>query len=464
MTFALLIPDGVGTRNFVLGPFLRHASAKGQVHTLHTIPNDLLPIYSAELSDKVQWHTLNPYHGSRLSLFLSEALAYGHMVWADTGAMRLKVKAPVKGSFQTRAMTGATRAVGRAAASPRRIKALDRWHSSVASRLPEVEPYRQLFRKIKPSVLFCSHQRPSIIIPPVLAARSLGIPTATFIFSWDNLSSKGRIAAPFDHYLVWSELMRDELLHFYPDVNPEQVHVVGTPQFDPYADTKLLWSREEFFRQIGGDPTRPLICYSGGDSYTCPEDQEHVRVLMELIHGGRIKDDPQVVLRPAPVDGGSRYDKVRKLFPDLIYSAPVWAHTKPGDWSRSVPLPEDVQLLANLTHHSDMNVNMGSTMTLDFSIHDKPVVNVAFDVAQPPSHGVPLWDFVRLFDHYRPVIEFGTSRFARSEDEYAEHVNTYLENPALDREGRRKFVDLEVSGPLGQASSRIVETLEQIAR
>ena len=44
----------------------------------------------------------------------------------------------------------------------------------------------------------------------MLAAKSLGIPTATFIFSWDNLSSKGRIAAPFDYYLVWSEHMGDE--------------------------------------------------------------------------------------------------------------------------------------------------------------------------------------------------------------------------------------------------------------
>ncbi len=41
--------------------------------------------------------------------------------------------------------------------------------------------------------------------------------------------------------------MREELLKYYPDVAPNRVHVVGTPQFDPYADPQLHWSREEFF-------------------------------------------------------------------------------------------------------------------------------------------------------------------------------------------------------------------------
>ena len=30
--------------------------------------------------------------------------------------------------------------------------------------------------------------------------------------------------------------MKAELLRFYPDVHADCVHVVGTPQFDPYAD------------------------------------------------------------------------------------------------------------------------------------------------------------------------------------------------------------------------------------
>jgi hypothetical protein len=68
-----------------------------------------------------------------------------------------------------------------------------------------------------------------------------------------------------------------------------------------------------------------------------------------------------------------------------------------------------------------------------------------------------------LFEHYRPVCELGAARLARSPDELPAHVNAYLANPALDRENRRRLVELEVGWGLGQSSRRIVDVLESIS-
>jgi hypothetical protein len=184
---------------------------------------------------------------------------------------------------------------------------------------------------------------------------------------------------------------------------------------------------------------------------------------MELIRSGRITGNPQVIVRPVPVDDGKRYEKVRQKFPELIYAQPKWVHATPGDWSRVIPSADDIQFLANLTHHADINVNLGSTMTLDFGLHDKPVVNVAFDVADPPLFGMPVWDFYYFFEHYRPVVELGAARPARSPEELAQLVNAYLKDPSLDREGRRKLAEMQVGAPLGEASSLILQALQRIA-
>jgi hypothetical protein len=169
-------------------------------------------------------------------------------------------------------------------------------------------------------------------------------------------------------------------------------------------------------------------------------------------------------VRPAPVDDGTRYAALRRDFPEMIFARPAWVHASPGDWSRVFPLPEDVRFLANLTRHADLNVNMASTMTLDFAIHDKPVVNVAFDTVNPPRFGVPYWEYYYRFEHYRPVVELGAARFARSPEELAEHVNVYLDDPSLDWEGRSRFVELEVGCPIGRSAQAVLECLSRIAR
>ena len=460
----VLVPDGVGVRNFVIGRFLDEMSRVFRPHVFHIIPPQMLDRYARAADPSVVWRPLIPYRQSRAGLVLQQALESAHMFWADTHAMRRALRRPVKGPWRSRLLVGGSRLIGRAAAASGAIDVLDRLHCRAALGLPEVERYRAIFSELRPEVLFCSHQRPTSVLPAVLAARSLGIPTASFIFSWDNLSSKGRIAAPFDHYLVWSDHMREELLLYYPHVPRENIHLAGTPQFDPYGDASLLWSREGFCRRTGLDPLRPVICYSGGDAGTAPEDPKHVEALMGLVRSGRIRHKPQVVLRPVPVDDGSRYEAVCRRYPELIKLQPNWVHTEPGNWARVIPLAEDVQFLANLTHHADLNVNLGSTMTLDFGIHDRPVVNVAFDCADPPIFGMPVFDYYYCYEHLQPVIEFGASRIARSREQLAEHVNAYLDNPALDREGRRRLVELQIDVPLGQSSRRIVETLKAIGR
>ena len=461
---ALFIPDGVGIRNFVLGGFLKRLVERASVQIFHVLPDGLSAAYAAEAPECVEWRPILEYRQNRLVSLLQTSLGYAHMYWANTKSMQRAVGRPIRGTLKRKAYVLTSRLIGHVSADPSRMQFIDSIHAKLAGQSREVEFYKRLFRESRPSVLFSVSQRPHTLVPAVLAAREMGIPTATFIVSWDNLSSKGRIVAPFEHLFVWGNNMRDEALRYYPHIPAANIHIIGTPQFDTYAESRLLWTREEFFRRIKGDAARPLICFSGGDQGTCPEDQEHVRILMECIRDGRVKGNPQVLVRPAPVDDGKRYERVRRDFPELIFSQPAWTFAESGDWTRVMPTAEDVQLLANITHYSDMNVNLGSTMTLDFSVHDKPVVNVAFDVSDPPLFGMPVYDYYYKYEHFQPVVALGASRIARKASELPTHINAYLADPSLDREGRRRLVQLHVDVPPGQSAKHTIEALERIAR
>jgi len=455
---AVLVPDGVGVRNFVLGRFLPLASEMFDVRLFAGFPAELLPPTAGEAVEEMP-----PYREGKAGALLRYSLQYAHMYrWRTPGMLRV-LGEPKHTGWKSRALHGAAKLAGRLHASGEGIRKLEGRLHSLAANHPLKDHYARRWAELGPAVVFCTHQRPSIVLPAVLAAREAGIPTATFIFSWDNLSSKGRIAAPFDHFLVWSDLMKEELLRFYPDVAPERVHVVGTPQFDPYADETLLWPREEFFRRIGAEPGRPLLCYTGGDRSVCPQGPEQLASVLELVRRGAIARRPQVIFRPVPTEDGRRYDRVREEYPELIYAQPRWRSGGSGQWFSYVPEAADVEFWANLTYHSDVNINVASTVTLDFAIHDKPVVNLAYDMNGKLPFRMPIFDFHYLMDHYLPVLEFGAARVARSPEDLTAHVNAYLADPSLDREGRRKLVELEVGVPVGRSSEAVLEALARIA-
>lgn len=459
---ALLLPDGVGTRNFLVGPFRDAARDHLSISVLSALPDSARGLYERDDAEPIAWERYRDYRDTPELYMLRNVLTYAHMYSIDTFGMRCLRSLPLKGRSKQRVAAEAARIIGRGVATVGGLRWLDDRLARAAAKIPETARYRELFERTRPAVLLSSNQRPTGVLPAVLAAKSLGIPTATCIFSWDNLTSKGRIAAPFDHYLVWGAIMKRELKQFYPHIPDDRIHVVGALQFDPHADRRFLKTREAFCQEIGADPSRPLLCYSSGEPNNSPEDQDHTELVLQLIQSGRIAGRPQLLLRPTPTVEAGRFEGVRRRHPELIYSKPDWVSARNEEWSQSIPRPADVALLTNIAHHCDVNISVASTMTLDFAIHDRPIVNVAFDIANPPPFKYPLWDYYYKFEHYLPVIAAEAALFSRSADDLATHINTYLQDPGLHRENRRRLLTEELGVPVGDASQCIVDTLRRI--
>ncbi|HEY5153562.1 MAG TPA: hypothetical protein VIJ47_02440, partial [Acidimicrobiales bacterium] len=135
-------------------------------------------------------------------------------------------------------------------------------------------------------------------------------------------------------------------------------------------------------------------------------------------------------------------------------------HEPGAGWGDAYPTMEDVRILTSLTAAADVNVNMASTMSIDFALRDTPVVNLGWD--RDPTGGRA--DAYYTFEHYRPVIELGAVRVARSPAELAAHLSAYLADPSLDAAERRALCDLELGVPVGESSAAVVAALRSFAR
>ena len=178
------------------------------------------------------------------------------------------------------------------------LHALTSLEQSLQWRLRTTRKYDELFARLKPDLVFNgSHIHGAAGELPLRVAQRMGIPTAGFIFSWDNLTSRSRIFVPYDYYLVWHDFMKRQLLGIYPKVKPENVFVTGTPQFDFHFKPEFLLAREELCRRIGLDPARPFILYTSGIWNHFYEEHKHVELVIRLLQGIPVQPKPQLVVR-----------------------------------------------------------------------------------------------------------------------------------------------------------------------
>lgn len=258
---------------------------------------------------------------------------------------------------------------------------MDAMHAAEKSTNRYQECLQQL-REHQPDLVFCTTQRATQAIAPLLAAQELGIPTACWVYSWDNLP-KGMSTVETDYYFVWSQLMKEQLLTYYPKVRAEQVFVTGTPQFEPHYDTSLLQTREAFCESHGLDAQKRYVCFSGDDQTTSPLDQYYLEDVAKAVR--KLNDEDfnlGVVYRQVPVDDSGRYDLVLEEYKDVITSVkPLWK-TMGSQWNEVMPTKEDFVRLVNTCHHCDLVVNICSSMVFDFAIHHKPCIYPNYEQPQ----------------------------------------------------------------------------------
>lgn len=300
------------------------------------------------------------------------------------------------------------------------------------------------------------------VAPLVYQAEQLKIKTVSFIFSWDNLASKGRMAANFDCYLVWSDLMKAELQQFYTSVKKENIEVVGTPQFEPYVLERYQVAKEDIVAKFSLDTSLKTICFSCGDSSTSKNDELYIETIAKAILNQQI-EKVNFIVRTSPAEDPIRFVSFVERFPFIKWNYPRWTLSRKEHqevWSQRIPSVEDVKDLRSLLEFSNLNINMLSTMSLDFIQFDKPVINTVFGNAE---NGLYNDQRFLNYAHIVNVVNSKATKIVRNQEALVTAINHYLKNPNLDSENRKQLLQLQVTKPLPDTGKRIAQTLLQWA-
>jgi CDP-glycerol glycerophosphotransferase (TagB/SpsB family) len=170
----------------------------------------------------------------------------------------------------------------------------------------------------------------------------------------------------------------------------------------------------------------------------------------------------QLLVRLHPRDDLDRYDEFKGT-PHLIVEKPFKKTVKSGDGLDVDITADNQQHLADTLRHSDVVVTVASTIAIEASIFDTPVVDVSFDGETPVEFAKSARRYYR-FTHYANITRRGAAPTADTPESLVEHVSRYLADRSLDREGRRQVVADQVQFTDGRSSERLVRfVVEELA-
>ncbi|KAF2513565.1 glycosyltransferase family protein [Flavobacterium foetidum] len=328
---------------------------------------------------------------------------------------------------------------------------------------PKYQYCKKQLETHRPDFIFCTNQRPTQAIAPILAAQDLGIPTGTFIFSWDNLP-KATTLVETDYYFVWSEHMKKEVLMYCPYVKENQVFVTGTPQFESHFDKSLLQTKEEFYKSHNLDISKEYICYSGDDIVTSPLDQYYLEDLAVSVRELNSQGySLGIIYRKCPVDFTNRYDAVLEKYKDVIVSIdPLWSPVGES-WNEIMPTKEDFALQANVCEHTAFVGNIASSMVFDFAAHDKSCL--FFDYEQPQlKKGIRDIGQNYKYIHFRSKPSEEAALWIRDKKDLTSTVKDILDGKISSVKESKKWFEIIVGSEPTKASENIWKSFNEILR
>jgi hypothetical protein len=280
---------------------------------------------------------------------------------------------------------------------------------------------------------------------------------------------KGTKIIDTDFYIVWSEHMKMELKYYYPNIKDEQIFITGTPQFESHFNKTILQSKDYFFNENKLDNTKKYICFSGDDVTTSPNDPVY---LADTANAIRILNNKGynlgIIFRRCPVDFSNRFDEVLEEFKDIIISIkPAWNRIG-EDWNTIMSTKEDLVLQTNTIFHTELVINLGSSMVFDYVAHRKPCGFINYDVVNTQY---PHWSVKKIYSliHFRSMPTENPVFWINSPNEIANTIEKMLsedsekviENAQLWFEKINQHSPEFASERIWEAISKIVKTTDK---
>ena len=329
-----------------------------------------------------------------------------------------------------------------------------RWIRKIVRRLDyffvHSDSFSEYFEKYKPSVIFLAHLFDDREVNLLREAKCRDVRAVGFINSWDKLTARHSMRLLPDSLIVFNNIVKQEAIN-HADMNERDIFVSGIPQYDWHVNYKPI-SREKFCEKNKLDSAKKIIVYAPMGKAFSNSDWDIIDLLNYSITRDSITN-AQLLVRFQPNDFTDEAELKKR--PWLIYDLPGvrFSRERGVNWDMSF---DDIRGLSDTLANTDLFICYASSISVEAAIFDVPVINIDFEVkdkqllSQTPT-------FFYKTEHYGRVVKSDAIRYPKSQEEYIDWINKYLENPGIDRSSRKRLVAEQCWKLDGKAGQRIAD-------
>lgn len=429
----LIIPRGETIRNFVYSGIVVNLKKKHLVTLIAVKPNEEIWNYLKENSDELI--ELKFFPNSYLYNLFSNIfeLAHNRYMWSEAAKVRWNMRDVEANTLILKISRFFRKNTARLLANQFSMVMLEKVDNWLAQKEKNVIYWKEILKNKDINLVFnTSHSHAKNALPIVYAANHLKIKTCTFLFSWDNLTSQGRVLPRYNKYFSWNSKIKADFHEIYPHISKNQVVVTGTPQFINHFNTKEQLTKEELYYKLGLNIEDKYFLYSSGMSNHMPYEPYVVERIADIIY--KIDSKLKLVVRTYAKDRLDVFDELKAKRKDIIIPEVSW------EKNHQTPLKSDQAFFSSLLVNCVAGINVASTISLELCMLNKPAINVGYN---PPNKNIYPYNYTRFysFDHYKPIVESGAVQVAKDEKELEAFLRETLVNPNKFEKERKKLIE-----------------------
>lgn len=301
--------------------------------------------------------------------------------------------------------------------------------------------HRSLFKKYRPAVVVVDSLSEANIL---VYCQKYKVPSIYIDVNIDALWA--RFSAPLrltTKIAVLSEDMKRDAMEVH-GISEERLLVVGSIRMDYLLRPYAYRPRDEFLKSIGADSEKRLLLFATIHPLVYPQHSDIIRIILDAIRSGKIQEPAQLMVSYLG-DDTTPYPELFAGEENLILKP---AKEKPHK-----------DYIANILHHADVSIAIGSTMSLEAAAVGTPAIWIGFDGFKKYEKPEDSIKHSFKMDYLSRCLEGGGIRLAESAEGLIVTINEYLSDRNKDAEKRRALLEKIFYKPDGRAAERLVEEI-----